>query len=234
MALFPMFVDISSRKCVVVGGGRVALRKVQTLQRYGGDVLVISREICPEIQEILPADACVVMETGLKGAVSEETGQERTGPELEALLEEAILVVAASGDRQLNHLVAVFCDSHDIPVNVIDAPEECSFQFPAVVKRGEISVGINSGTNSPALTRLIRRKIGEELPDYYGDLADQLGRLRITVRELFPEEKDRRAILGRAAEEAFSRGRILTDQELKDLVREMTGGETGIADLDQS
>ena len=219
MALFPMFVDISSRKCVVVGGGRVALRKVQTLQRYGGDVLVISREICPEIQEILPADACVVMESDLKGAVSEETGQERTGPELEALLEEAILVVAASGDRQLNHLVAVFCDSHDIPVNVIDAPEECSFQFPAVVKRGEISVGINSGTNSPALTRLIRRKIEKELPAYYGDLAKQLGRFRGRVRDLYPEEKDRQRILRKAAEEAVSRERVLTEEELTALTR---------------
>ena len=203
MALFPMFVDISGRKCVVVGGGRVALRKVETLLKYGGDVLVVSREICPEIRALLPADACLVMEAG---------------PGLEALLEGAVLVVAASGDRQLNHRMAVYCNDRDVPVNVIDAPEECSFQFPAVVQRGEISIGINSGTNSPALTRIIRRKIEGELPGYYGDLADQLGDLRVRVRDLYPEEKDRRMILREAAEAAFSKGRVLTEEELTALV----------------
>jgi len=199
MALFPMFVDISGRKCVVVGGGRVALRKVETLLKYGGDVLVVSREICPEIRALLPTDACLVMEAGL---------------ELEPLIEGAVLLVAASGDRQLNHRLAVLCHSRAVPVNVIDAPEECSFQFPAVVQRGEISIGINSGTNSPALTRNIRRKIEEDLPEYYGDLADQLGDLRIRIRDLYPEEKDRRSILRKAADAAFSRGRVLTGEEL--------------------
>ncbi len=218
MALFPMFVDISKRICLVTGGGKVALRKVETLLKYGGEVRVISREICSGIRELLPDSSCLVI------------GREIKARDLEDYIKGAALVVAASGDRQFNQEVSRICREYRIPVNVVDAPQECSFQFPAVVKKGEISIGINSGTNSPALTRLIRRKIGEELPDYYGDLADQLGRLRITVRELFPEEKDRRAILGRAAEEAFSRGRIFTDQELKDLVREMTGGETGTRD----
>ena len=214
MALFPMFVDISGRKCVVVGGGRVALRKVETLLKYGGDVLVVSREICPEIRSLLPADACLIMEAGL---------------ELESLIEGAVLVVAASGDRQLNHRLAAVCDRCAVPVNVIDAPEECSFQFPAVVLRGEISVGINSGTNSPALTRIIRRKMEEELPAYYGDLADQLGNLRVRVKDLYPEEKDRRMILRKAAEAAFSRGRVLSEEELAALTGyqiDQAGSET--------
>ena len=213
MALFPMFVDISGRKCVVVGGGRVALRKVKTLLRYGGDVRVISKEICPEILALLPGTSCLLMnrtEEGCSGS--------GLSPELETLIEESVLAVAASGDRQLNHQVAVFCGSRGIPVNVIDAPEECSFQFPSVVKRGEISVGINSGTNSPALTRLIRRKMEEDLPDYYGDLAEQLGELKDRIKAAFPEEKKRREILTTAAKEAFCRGRLLTEEELEDLV----------------
>ena len=208
MAHFPVFIDIESKKCLVIGGGRVAARKVETLCQYGAAVRVISPEVCREIVLLFSSPdraGCSINQKALK---REELAEE---------IREAVLVVAASGDRETNHQTALISQRLGIPVNVVDAPSECTFLFPAVVKKGNISVGINTGGQSPIVSAWIRRETEENIPDYYADIADQLGVLRQEIRERIPQVEMRRAFLKKAAALAFEKKRALTEKEIEEL-----------------
>lgn len=201
MAHFPVFINIIKKKCVVVGGGKVAWRKVETLLRYEAWVEVVAEEICEEIARLLP----------------EEQLHQREFQEED--LSGAVLAVAATASRELNHQVAVCCGKKHILVNVADAPEECTFLFPAVVKKGEISIGINTGGASPSVSGRIRKEIDGAVPEYYGDIARQMGVLRQYVKEHFSLEKDRRKILTEAAGQAFALERVLTQGEVDQILQ---------------
>lgn len=206
MAHFPLFIDIKDKKCLVVGGGKVARRKVETLIRYGADVMVISPEVCPEISRLL--------------SVSQIRLASLTAPELEEELSDVTLAVAASGSRRINHQTAAICHRLRIPVNVVDAPSECTFLFPAVVKKGEISIGINTGGQSPIISSRIRQEIEKTVPDYYEDIARQLFELRAQIRHTIPEEEIRRRILKKVASAAFLKEGRLTSEEIDGLLAE--------------
>ena len=200
MAYFPLFTDIQGKKCLVAGGGKVALRKVRTLLDYGADVRVTALTIEQEIADILPPDACV------KGLAEE------------ADIEGAALVVAATGSRSENHRIAQLCYDKKVPVNVIDCPEECTFLFPAVVRRGDISIGINTGAKSPGLSGHLRRTIEETVPDYYEAVADRIGEVRDRLKREVSGEKRRRHILAMILEKALQEGRSLSDEEIESII----------------
>lgn len=238
MAYFPIFIEIEKKKCLVVGGGKVALRKVETLLRYDAQVHVVSREICEEIRTLLPPENIYEGELLL---LPEDTNEGELLPECSCGPEwplpdhftGAALVVAATGSREVNHRVAQFCRERRIPVNVADAPEECTFFFPAVVKKGDISIGVNTGGKSPAVSSQVRRDIEKAIPDYYEAIADQLGVLREYVKSHVEREPDRRKILKQAAASAFLNERILSQNEINTIIRQVlnhgtvSGGPVG-------
>lgn len=209
MAYFPLFVDIKDKKCLVVGGGKVATRKVGTLLSYGADVRVMSPGVCQEIVDLFK-DYGRNTGSGICRGLPEQKDLERE-------IREAVLVVAASSDREANHQAAEICHRLGVPVNVVDAPGECSFFFPAVVKKGEISIGINTGGRSPLVSARIRRETEENVPDYYADIADQLGQLREGLKDKMAEEGRRRRFLKEAAGKAFEEKRALTGEEIAGL-----------------
>lgn len=203
MAYFPIFIDIEQKNILVAGGGNVALRKVRTLLRYHAHVKVVGKTICEEIRVLLPPED--IYEGSIK----------------EADLRDSLFVIAATGCRSVNHDIAVFCHQNNIPVNVVDAPEECSFFFPAVVKKGDISVGVNTGAKSPVVSSHIRKKIEKTVPDYYADIVNQLGELREYVKEHFEEESDRRNILKMVAAVSFEKKRTLSWKEIETMIRQV-------------
>ena len=260
MAYFPIFIEIEQKKCVILGGGKVALRKAQTLLRYGADVHIVSREVCKELRELLPPEkiwqrdlttgepetvrylpAEEVKQGEEAPGTADISSEEGTGaaafpedttlvvaafPEdttlvVAAFLEDAALVVAATGSRQVNSRAAQFCRSRKIPVNVADAPEECTFFFPAVVKKGDVSIGVNTAGKSPVVSSRVRRKVEAAIPEYYGELTAQLGQLREYVKDHVSEESARRAILKQAAAEAFSHERTLSPEEIHSIIRQV-------------
>ena len=238
MSYFPIFIEIEKKKCLVVGGGKVALRKVETLLRYDAQVHVVSREICEEIRALLPPEN--IHEEELLPSPGDTNAGEllpecSCGPEwpLPDHFTGAALVVAATGSREVNHRVAQFCRERRIPVNVADAPEECTFFFPAVVKKGDISIGVNTGGKSPAVSSQVRRDIEKAIPDYYEAIADQLGALREYVKSHVEREPDRRKILKQAAASAFLKERILSQNEINTIIRQVlnhgtvSGGPVG-------
>lgn len=238
MAYFPIFIEIEKKKCLVVGGGKVALRKVETLLRYDAQVHVVSREICTEIRALLPPEN--IHEEELLPSPGDTNAGEllpecSCGSEwpLPDYFTGAALVVAATGSREVNRRVAQFCRERRIPVNVADAPEECTFFFPAVVKKGDISIGVNTGGKSPTVSSQVRRDIEKAIPDYYEAIADQLGVLREYVKSHVEREPDRRKILKQAAASAFLNERILSQNEINTIIRQVlnhgtvSGGPVG-------
>lgn len=209
MMYFPVFTQIEGKRCLIVGGGKVAARKVHTLLQYGADIVVIAKKVCDEIKEVLHEKS--IFEDFIKNEESDF---------LEKEIQKAFLVVAATSSREENHRTAELCHAYHILVNVADSEAESSFIFPSVVRKGNISIGINSGTGSPAVSKQIRRQIEKAVPDYYADIAIFMGELRQYVKANFEEEAMRRYILKTAAAKAFSKERVLTENEIKEIIRQ--------------
>lgn len=253
MAYFPIFTQIEGKRCLIIGGGKVAARKVHTLLQYSADVVVVAEKICEEIKESLPEGNVFegvfgyIHENGcdkngqdieeneydISGNISNvepknifaksynpDSNLENISSDLEKEVRKAFLVIAATSNREENHCVAELCHTYNILVNVADSEEESSFIFPSVVRRGNISIGINSGTGSPAVSKHIRKQIEKAVPDYYADIAVFMGELRQYVKANFKEEAQRRYILKTAAATAFSEERVLTEKEIEEIIRQ--------------
>ena len=130
MAYFPLFVDLDGRTGLIVGGGAVALRKAQKLLPYGPRLMVVAPEINPGFRELQGVELL-------------------QRPFADADLDGCAFAVAATDDRALNHRVAKLCGQNSIPVNVADSREDSTFLFPALLRRGELSVGVCGGGLGP-------------------------------------------------------------------------------------
>ena len=156
----------------------------------------------------------------LSADLSEDLLKIRKNTFLEKEIGKAFLVVAATSNREENHHIAELCHAYNVLVNVADSEEESSFIFPSVVRKGDISIGINSGTGSPTVSKHIRKQIEKAVPDYYADIAVFMGKLREYVKANFKEESQRRYILKTAAAEAFAEERVLTQKEIEEIIRQ--------------
>lgn len=181
MAYFPMFVDLTDKKCIVVGGGTVAAGKIRQLASFGADVTVIA----PEVGDAVRA---LAKQPGVSALFR---------PFEEKDIEGAALVVAATDDAAVNRQVSKLCKAAKIPVNVADEKELCSFYFPAIVRRGDVVAAVSTGGNSPALSAHLRRELEECVPERYGRAAETLGMYRETVKGAVPDAAARRRVFER-------------------------------------
>lgn len=138
-----MFVDISGKKILVIGGGNIALRRVRTLLKFGADVQVISPLLKEELAELKQ-----------QGKITVEQRYYAAGD-----VQGSDIVLAASDSPAVNHGVWEECRKAGIPVNVADSRELCDFYFPSVVMTEEVVIGINSGGSDPGKVKETRRKI---------------------------------------------------------------------------
>jgi len=172
--LFPVLLRIAGRKCVVVGGGEVALRKIRSLLQHAASLVVVS-----------PHAISGVLQLHNKGAI--EYRQKRYDP---ADLEGAFLVIAATSQCEVNSAVARDCERLGIPVNVVDDPDNCSFFVPAVLRRGSLSISVSTDGKSPMFSRCMREELEKRYPPEYGDFVDFLGEIRAWVmREIKDPQK---------------------------------------------
>ncbi|MGN0292314.1 MAG: bifunctional precorrin-2 dehydrogenase/sirohydrochlorin ferrochelatase [Lachnospiraceae bacterium] len=162
MAYFPLFISLDHLPCLVVGGGKVALRKVKTLLEYGAKVTVTAPELDAELEKI----------PGIIIRKRKFTESDLDGMEL---------VFAATTDEECNKKVSKLCKEKRILINVADVPEECDFYFPALVRRGDVVVGVSTGGKSPAAAKKIKEKIDTCLPDSLSDFIEETGELRAAV-----------------------------------------------------
>lgn len=205
MAYFPFFMEVQGMRCLIVGGGMVAFRKVQVLLEYGASVRVVATEVCAEIRELAGQGALSLSEC----------------PYDRQCLEGAWMVVAATSDQELNRQISAECRALRIPVNVVDVEEECSFIFPALIKDGDIVVGISTGGASPAMARQLKQRIRETIPEGAGELAAWLKGIRPLVKERVDSQPARKAVFTELANRAMARGSRLSLNEVFEIIREV-------------
>lgn len=175
MQYFPMFYQLEGKPCLVVGGGDVAARKVSLLFRAGGKVTVVSPVLCESLQGRLNA--------------GEITHVAREFEEND--LQQCVLVVAATDDHAVNEKVSQLAHARQLPVNVVDQPELCSFIVPSIIDRNPVQVAVSTGGASPVLARLLRARLETVIPATYGKLASLMEEFRDAVKARFSADKRR-------------------------------------------
>lgn len=175
--LYPIFLNLSGRRCVVVGGGEVASRKAWNLFQAGAEVVVISPELNTELESI---------------AAELHRRAYREGD-----LDGAYLVFAATDVREVNAAVAREARERGIMVNVADEPSEGNFSLPSILRRGRLQVAVSTGGASPALARSIRRELEGVFGPEWADLVRRVGEARKSGKADEELEKEVRGCLSR-------------------------------------
>ncbi|MHB9129529.1 MAG: precorrin-2 dehydrogenase/sirohydrochlorin ferrochelatase family protein [Armatimonadota bacterium] len=153
---YPVFIDLRGQRCVVVGGGQIAHRKVESLVEAGAEVVVIAPEIVP-----------------MPEGVRLEHRPFQPGD-----LDGAAFVIAATDDVDVNSLVAQSAKERHIWVNVVDDPVLCTVIFPAIVRCGALKIAVSTGGASPAYAKRLRKTLEKSFGPEYGELVGMLWRLR--------------------------------------------------------
>ncbi len=176
MDYLPIFLSIKERSVLVVGGGEIAARKVALLLRAEGVVTVVSPTLCAALEQRLENDEIKYRKTDYR--VSDLSGVN--------------LVIAATNDTEVNLEISDAAKLRQIPINVVDHPELCSFILPSVIDRSPVVVAISTGGASPTLGRLLRTRLESLIPASYGRLAKLAGEFRKPVKERFDTINKRR------------------------------------------
>ncbi len=193
MEHLPIFLSLRDQFCVVVGGGEIATRKISLLLRAGAHVQVVAPELCADLAKLRD-----------EGRIEHLERSYRDGD-----LDEAYLAIAATNSEASNHAVAAAGRNLQIPVNVVDHPEDGSFIMPSIIDRSPVVAAISTGGASPVLARLLRSRLESLIPAGYGRLAELAGKFRDRVKAAFDDPADRRRfwdciLQGRVAERVFS------------------------------
>ncbi len=157
-------------RCLVVGGGKVAARKVTGLLATGAQVVVISPALCEQLEVLAERSDIEVMRRDY-----------RSGD-----LEETFLVIAATDDPAVNRQIWEESQARGILINVVDDPAHCTFIAPAVVRQGPLTLAISTGGRCPALARHLREQFEQEFDSSYGRFVELLGELRERTITVLP------------------------------------------------
>lgn len=176
MESLPIFIRIKGARCVVIGGGEVATRKVSMLLKAEAAVEVISPELCDALKEQVISNAILYQQASFDAAQ----------------LSGAMLVIAATDDEDVNTAVSNAAKLQNIPVNVVDSPALCTFTMPSIVDRSPVVIAISSNGAAPVLARLIRGKLETMIPASYGRLAYLARDFRDAVKAKFADTQSRR------------------------------------------
>ncbi len=163
---YPIFLNISGRRCVVIGGGQVARRKVGTLLEHRADVTVISADLCPELGELAE-----------KGQVLLLHREYRSGD-----LGGMFMAIAATNDNDTNLKVAKEAHRAGVLLNVVDDAGNSDFILPSYLRRGEVTIAVSTAGRSPALARKIRTRLARDFGDEYASLARLISEVRAEVK----------------------------------------------------
>ncbi|MTV47475.1 bifunctional precorrin-2 dehydrogenase/sirohydrochlorin ferrochelatase [Heliobacillus mobilis] len=184
MLLYPLMLRLEGQPCLVVGGGQVAERKIESLLEVGARVTVISPEVTPAIQEW-------VQEGKLRSYLRGYQEGDAAGH---------FVVIAATDVSEVNEMVARDCFQRNILINTVDIPPLCNFYVPAVVRRGDLTIAISTNGASPAVAKRIRKKMEREFGEEYGEYLQVMKSLREQVLREVSDPEMRKDIFERLAD----------------------------------
>jgi precorrin-2 dehydrogenase/sirohydrochlorin ferrochelatase len=165
MSFYPVLLDLTAKKVLVVGGGQVAQRKVETLFEYEAKISLIARTLTDKLNDMVECGRVVFL------------GKEF----LPAHLDGAFLVIAATNDKGLNHRVSEEASRRGMLVNAVDQPADCNFIVPSIIRRGDLLVAISTSGKSPAMAKRIREQLECQFGQEYEITLKIMGRVREAV-----------------------------------------------------
>ena len=170
MGYFPLYVDISNKNCVVVGGGNTAARKIEKLALFNAKITVIAPKISDEILKI----------KNIKILKREFEDSDLNG---------AFIVIGATDNKNLNSKISQICRQKNIPVNIVDDPKNCSFYFPSIVRKNNITVAVSTDGEVPLIARFLREKIEKIIEEFFERC--QLGKTPENIGDFVQEMRDK-------------------------------------------
>lgn len=183
MPLFPIFLKLAGRKCLLVGAGNVAAEKITSLLHAQADLTVIAPAALPTIVQQASA------------GLLEWKKREFHPSDLEGMF----LVVAATSSPQVNRQIFELATERRILCNSVDDPPNCDFYFPSIVERGDLQIAISTAGESPALAQRLRKEIDGQLAPDLGAWLGQLGELRREILQRHPSGEERKQLLHQLA-----------------------------------
>lgn len=200
MGYFPFFVDVENQNCLVVGGGVVALRKIEKLLPFNPNITVVSPKVHKEILSIENINI-------IKRKFDFND------------LKEKSFVITATDDKTLNKEIYNSCEENNIPVNTVDDKDNCSFIFPALARNNGVTVAISTSGKSPIYAKYLRKKI-ESLIQDSESIVDNLSKYREKIKNEISLEENRKVAFEKLLEYSLSNESItddLVDKIIKDL-----------------
>ncbi|NLW45024.1 MAG: bifunctional precorrin-2 dehydrogenase/sirohydrochlorin ferrochelatase [Syntrophomonadaceae bacterium] len=182
--MFPIVVKLEGCSCLVVGGGTVAVRKVRNLLQCGAAINVVSPSFCEEMV--------------LLGQEEQVTLIPRKFEDRD--VQGHMMVFAATSDEAVNQRVYEVCRENGILVNTVDDPDKCNFLVPATMRRGALTIAINTEGKSPLLARRLRMEMEDRYGPEYADYLELLGDARAVVKSTFDRESTRKEVFARLLE----------------------------------
>ncbi len=192
MVFYPINVNITGRLCLVVGGGGVAVRKIESLLLSGARIRVVSPEACGNISDLAEI-----------GTI-EWLRREYRDSDLDGVF----LVFAATSQPAVQQQIAEQAKTCGVLLNSADSPDQCDFQVPAQIRRGGLLIAVSTGGASPALSALIKQRLYLQFGPEYGDLVDLLARIRTQVVDGSSESETNKELF-----------RQLLEQPLAEMIR---------------
>jgi precorrin-2 dehydrogenase/sirohydrochlorin ferrochelatase len=184
--MYPIFLELTGRRVVLIGGGAVAVRKANSLLAAGARLVVVAEQIDDVLAELCAGTSAELV----RSKYSKD------------YIAQAVLVIAATNDQQLNKQIYKDCQGLEILCNVVDQPELCDFYVPAVVRRGDLQIAIGTEGYCPAYAGHLRKKLEQTFTDEHGEFLTELEKVRKRIIEDVPDETDRKAILGELVDDA--------------------------------
>jgi siroheme synthase-like protein len=163
---YPISLNISGKKCVVVGGGQVAWRKVEALLTGGADIVVISADLCPELAELEASGRIAVLPRRYQ----------------QGDLQKAFMAIAATDSSDINRRVVNEARQNSVLVNVVDDLVNSDFIVPSCLRRGKVTIAVSTDGKSPALARKIRTRLEKEFGKEYASLVNLISEVRAEVK----------------------------------------------------
>ena len=164
---YPIFLNVRGRRCVVIGGGKVALRKVKVLVEHGANVEVVSPVPCPELSKLAAAKTIGVLH-------KEYEPQDLKG---------AFIAIAAATESDTNQKVADEARRQKILVNVANSPEQSDFILPSYLSRGDLTIAVSTAGRSPALARKVRTRLEQNFGEEYASLTGLVEEVRSELKK---------------------------------------------------
>lgn len=203
MAYFPLFVDLADKDCLVVGGGKVAVRKVKMLLDFEARVFVVAKVFCKELKDLSLLNDSLYLE---ERAFADQDILDKT------------LVIAATDDAEVNNHISQLCKKMRVQVNVADQIEESSFILPSYLKQQNVVAAFSSGGCSPVLTQYLKNESKAYITKEIGEINECLGRNRKRIQMIFPAEEQRKEVFSSILTYALSNACIPTDKEIEEII----------------